>query len=495
MSDQTQETLAVAGEEAPHTESSSNRPTGRSGTILFIAGATKLSGLNSAQTAALMGTAVATSTSVRGAASRAAQQDSSAAIESAVDREDAFAIGAPTPAAASPQPDIVVACSVFSSADAAESATAAGGVAHSNNPETTQWIARAWVALAIAAAVGGMLYCIHHQRSRALAHVVVCCALLGFVFLRARACDLPRSVPSGGSAEAPGPAALPPSFDCRARWPAVSKPPTDQGDCGRCWAVVSADVAADRARIAGAPEDVWARLDWRRVARAAGVADDASACKGEMLGVAARAAASLVPRARLQQPPEVRDWYARLAARCHNSTVVDAMRDSCVAAAPFMDPGSAATLLPLNVERMKRAIMEGGPLLCGMVCSASLRSLVAGVWYPTGHSSDAVEGGHAVKIIGWTRVDVLGEVDVEAWIVQNSWGDRFGSAFLLRHQDPIFSGSSPMRLCKECQLEYADGTAPHGGCFLLRISDESDVRSPACSMIEFEAFDIRTTPT
>lgn len=69
-------------------------------------------------------------------------------------------------------------------------------------------------------------------------------------------------------------------------------------------------------------------------------------------------------------------------------------------------------------DQIKEAIMGTGSVLCSL--------LVTSGWYDTKEdgvipSTGNIEGGHAVIIVGWKKI-----LNQEYWIIQNSWGDKWG---------------------------------------------------------------------
>jgi hypothetical protein len=101
-------------------------------------------------------------------------------------------------------------------------------------------------------------------------------------------------------------------------------------------------------------------------------------------------------------------------------------------------PGEDATLdsdtLKQNEQNMQLAIMNDGPIVCGLNVYSDL------MYYPTlgevyvrqdqiivdGQVEDVVyEGGHAVVIVGWGEDNSTG-ITIPYWIIQNSWGKTWG---------------------------------------------------------------------
>ena len=467
------ETLAVGRARSDDSESVAVR-TKRNRPVLFTTGSTFLSSLDSEEVSRRMGTEIAARVQRRG------NVDTSSIIEGAFRRSDAFRIG-----------EDVIACSTFPPSDQSDTPS---GCVSSSPPLYFIFIL---LSLSLLILILFILiikfynfFFIINKNTKKHINIFVSCSIIGIIIYWLFSIYLSTSVSTSVS-KGIEEDILPPSFDCRSKWPITAVPPTDQGSCGNCWVIATADVLSARATIA---RGAMTRIDWKDIAISA-KADDA--CKGGMLGAAMNAAAQSL-HITLKQDADVDAWYDQLRQSCSSREGADteslsAMRHSCVASAPFLDIGSAARILPYNISRIKRALMRSGPVAASMICTSSLRSYLGGVWYPTGARSDVVEGGHSVKIIGWTTVDVMGELNVPAWIIQNSWGSGFGSSFFLRRDAPEFGKRFFMSLRDDCQLDYDQSllrdSSSLGGCFLLRISDSDDIFSPVCSMIEFEAFD------
>jgi cathepsin B len=427
------------------------------GKRLFITGATKASALTPAQVREQMGTTI----HVRFAPSI----DTSNSISSSYRRTDAMQIG-----------PYIVSCNVFEQSESGENM--ATGSVSLHVPPNRSYV---WIVAFVLFSLVMWAWLVRSKRVFIVSFLIF--YIFGIVYIHALVFPSPLRVPSAGVAP------FPVAFDCRSRWPVTAKPPFDQGTCGNCWAVASADVITDRARVRSSGRSVT----WQEVARAM-QKTDADACHGASLGRTMQSIGALNPVFGTRQDADVSEWYHLLRRRCGTNDSVDSIAASCVQSAPFMDQGTAVAFLSHNINRIKRALLERGPVVASMICTSTLRSYVNGVWYPIGAADDAWEGGHAVKILGWTRVDVAGELNVDAWIVQNSWGDAFGSSFLLHAQAPEFNGAFRMKLCDGCECAYPPDLIARekelGGCFLLRMTHSDDIHSPVCSMIEFEAYDV-----
>lgn len=73
---------------------------------------------------------------------------------------------------------------------------------------------------------------------------------------------------------------------------------------------------------------------------------------------------------------------------------------------------------------IKSFIQASGPVETGFTVYADFYNYKSGIYH---HTSGGVEGGHAVKIIGW---GVQGTENY--WIVANSWGTSWGEKGFFR---------------------------------------------------------------
>ena len=76
-----------------------------------------------------------------------------------------------------------------------------------------------------------------------------------------------------------------------------------------------------------------------------------------------------------------------------------------------------------NVEDIQREIMINGPVEASFSVPKSFFSYMNGVYVPGPPSQDPIEGGHAIKILGW---GVYGEEETPYWLCANSWGTGWG---------------------------------------------------------------------
>jgi C1A family cysteine protease len=92
---------------------------------------------------------------------------------------------------------------------------------------------------------------------------------------------------------------------------------------------------------------------------------------------------------------------------------------------------SSQTLLPLNnIAAIKDYLQTKGPILTAMNVYRDLYSYTTGIYK---HTTNQLEGGHAIVIVGY------GEYNGKTfWIVKNSWGESWGEEGYFK----IFAGDS-----------------------------------------------------
>jgi len=71
-----------------------------------------------------------------------------------------------------------------------------------------------------------------------------------------------------------------------------------------------------------------------------------------------------------------------------------------------------------TVEAIKQEIYTNGPIQTGFMVYSDFMHYKSGVYK---HTSGTLEGGHAVKIVGWGE-----DAGTPYWIIANSWGPAWG---------------------------------------------------------------------
>lgn len=88
--------------------------------------------------------------------------------------------------------------------------------------------------------------------------------------------------------------------------------------------------------------------------------------------------------------------------------------------------GDLTAVLASNKERIKRAIMERGPVVTSFLFNMNnVTSINESVPYVSNPVSSSGKSGHSIKLIGWATLRLDG-TDTPVWICQNSWGSNWG---------------------------------------------------------------------
>jgi len=239
----------------------------------------------------------------------------------------------------------------------------------------------------------------------------------------------------GRNAEAIPNTDIPDSWDMRIAHPdcVSAKKIVDQGTCGSCWAWAASGVLSNRLCIAskgkiniplspqwlldcdtkgpnanggcggGALDNVWGWL----TTPANGIS--AAKCDPYTEGFA-----SVVK-------------HLRNADKCTTGTCSDGSKGKLYHAfKPWSPQSDAAT--PAFVKEVQE-LMTNGPVEVGVSIMGDFGSYKKGVYHLAQNSSSS--GGHAVQIIGW-GTGTAAEKNTPYWLVQNSWGAKWGEKGYVR---------------------------------------------------------------
>jgi len=75
-------------------------------------------------------------------------------------------------------------------------------------------------------------------------------------------------------------------------------------------------------------------------------------------------------------------------------------------------------MLPQDITQIQTSIMTNGPVEAAFDVYADFFDYQSGVYQ---HRTGALEGGHAVRVLGWGM-----ESGTPYWLVANSWGTSWG---------------------------------------------------------------------
>ena len=193
----------------------------------------------------------------------------------------------------------------------------------------------------------------------------------------------------------------PATFDWRQEKPECVNPIRDQQQCGSCWAFGAAEALSDRFCIAsnGATKVVLSPEDL--------VSCDTGnyGCQGGYLNVAWQY---------IQNNGVVPDSCFPYTA---GGGVAPPCSQKCTDAKSYtIVPGSIVQ--PKDVASIETLIQQGGPVEAAFSVYADFFSYSSGVYR---HKTGGLEGGHAIKIVGWGN-----DNGTPYWIVANSWGTSWG---------------------------------------------------------------------
>lgn len=225
------------------------------------------------------------------------------------------------------------------------------------------------------------------------------------------------------------PDVVPESFDAREAWPGCVTPVINQGLCGSCWAVASAQAMTDRLCVAAtkANQKVKRFLSPQHLLSCDVGCSLTSGCTKGCNGGSLdspwifAAQTGLVP-------------YSCLPYKAHStaengqcSALAETNPASC---SPFFSTYAVNGSLQLykssgcyrltNALGVQRDLMNFGPVVAGMIARSDFYAYRFGVYIAD--PGAAIFGGHAVRLIGWG----VTSDGVKYWTIANSWHTRWG---------------------------------------------------------------------
>jgi cathepsin B len=239
----------------------------------------------------------------------------------------------------------------------------------------------------------------------------------------------------------------PATFDARQQWPGcagVISDIRDQGQCGSCWAVAAAEVFTDRLCIASQSAITVPYSSWD-VATCSGGSGDGKGCDG---GYPSRAWDWLMNTGVVTGGPVTNCTGCKPYP---TSFADESCQQSCQSGynTPYLQDrrkASSSFGVAQDITQIQQHIMSEGPLEAAFDVYADFFDYTSGVYQ---HRTGGLEGGHAVRVIGWGT-----ESGTPYWLVANSWGTDWGMNGYFK----ILRGSD------ECGFEEAmtAGTVPGG---------------------------------
>jgi cathepsin B len=229
---------------------------------------------------------------------------------------------------------------------------------------------------------------------------------------------------------------LPSAFDARDKWGHKVHPIRDQQQCGSCWAFGATEAFSDRLAIAtnGATDVILAPEDL--------VACDNSdmGCNGGWLSNA---------------------WNylttkGAVSDQCFPYTSGSGSVPQCLSPGTCANPEKApyrkykcqpGTIVEMtNPDELKTEIYTNGPIETAFSVYQDFFSYKSGVYH---HVSGGLEGGHAIKVVGWGN-----EGGLDYWLCANSWGPNWGESGFFKIKQGDCGIDSAAYACKPQVNEF-----------------------------------------
>lgn len=209
---------------------------------------------------------------------------------------------------------------------------------------------------------------------------------------------------------------IPTSFDAREKWSGLIGPVLNQGQCGSCYIFASTECLMDRLMIAlNKPVFGSVSLSQQFVV-------DCFSDQGQNPGCSGGVIQDAVSWISSNPVPQGSPAYTGVQKGCPGAAGMPKWYGN----GPYaVTAGGSAADQKADIQR---EIMINGPVAAGIIVYNdfqtwwnSATASAGGVYKPTNTSQSNVDGGHAVKVIGWG----LSGND-PYWLIQNSWGTTGG---------------------------------------------------------------------
>jgi cathepsin B len=225
---------------------------------------------------------------------------------------------------------------------------------------------------------------------------------------------------------------LPTEFDARVQWPncASLSEIRDQGSCGSCWALAAVEAMTDRVCVAskGAQNAHISAEDLTACCSSCGFGCDGGFPQAAW---AYYKSTGLVTGGNYNtkqgcEPYTIKACDHHVVGKlppCGDEESTPTCSKKCIDgyAIPFAKDkhfGSTVYAVRSDEKQIETEIMTNGPVEAAFTVYADFLTYKTGVYK---HTSGAVLGGHAVKILGWGV-----ENSTPYWLVANSWNEDWG---------------------------------------------------------------------
>ena len=202
--------------------------------------------------------------------------------------------------------------------------------------------------------------------------------------------------------------AIPDSFDARKYWPQCPtiKAIRDQAQCGSCWAFGAAESFGDRYCIATGDSITFSPQ------YLVDCFNDSNGCGGGFPDLTWMALVNQGITSDECQPYLGKDDVCRHTCSDHTPMKLHYAKS---AYSPYVAFDVNATVRAIQEE-----IMANGPVEAAFYVFGDFDGYSSGVYH---RRSTLLEGGHAIKIIGWGVDEGSKE---PYWLIANSWGEDWG---------------------------------------------------------------------
>lgn len=210
--------------------------------------------------------------------------------------------------------------------------------------------------------------------------------------------------------------AIPSSFDARTKWAGLIGPVLNQEQCGSCYIFASTEVLMDRLMIA------LHKPVFGRVSLSQEYVLDCYTESGQRPGCQGGIIQDVMQWISAHPVPQGAPAYSGAQHSCDDKQVPI---PKWYGNGPYaVTQGGDADTQRADIQR---EIMVNGPIAAGIVVYDDFQQwwtssdATSGVYKATNTSSGNVDGGHAVKVIGWGTQN-----NEPYWLIQNSWGTTGG---------------------------------------------------------------------